>query len=115
MEPNEIEALQTELRNAEYTLLGVMHSVDKWLDGKELQQDEVNRAVTMREKTLRIVEKLEAELEQAKTANQSLLVKAKATAKANAELAGKLASVTLERDRLWTILRGREAESYGTE
>ena len=40
----------------EYTLLGVMHSVDKWLDGDELNQDEVNRAITMREKTLRIVE-----------------------------------------------------------
>ena len=33
-----------------------MHSVDKWLDGKELEQDEVNRAATMREKTLRIIE-----------------------------------------------------------
>ena len=40
----------------EYTLIGVMHSVDKWLEGDELKQDEVNRAATMREKTLRIVE-----------------------------------------------------------
>ena len=39
-----------------YTILGVMHSVDKWLDGKELEQDEVNRAVTMREKVIRIIE-----------------------------------------------------------
>ena len=39
-----------------YTILGVMHSVDKWLDGKELEQDEVNRAATMREKVLRIIE-----------------------------------------------------------
>lgn len=39
-----------------YKLEGVMHSVDKWLDGEELNQDEVNRAATMREKTLRIVE-----------------------------------------------------------
>ena len=40
-----------------------MHSVDKWLDGAELEQDEVNRAATMREKTLRIVEKKRAEIE----------------------------------------------------
>ena len=39
-----------------YTLLGVMHSVDKWLDGDELKQHEVNRAATMREKTLQIIE-----------------------------------------------------------
>lgn len=48
--------------NLEYKLLGVMHSVDKWLDGEELKQDEVNRAVTMREKTLRIVENAKSEV-----------------------------------------------------
>lgn len=48
----------------EYTLLGVMHSVDKWLDGAELEQDEVNRAATMREKTLRIVEGLTAKVDE---------------------------------------------------
>ena len=50
--------LTKENRNLEYTLLGVMHSVDKWLDGAELEMDEVNRAITMREKTLQIVENL---------------------------------------------------------
>lgn len=40
-----------------------MHSVDKWLDGYELKQDEVNRAATMREKTLQITEKQQAEIE----------------------------------------------------
>lgn len=44
-----------------YTLIGVMHFVDKWLEGDELKGDEVNRAATMRDKTLRIVEQLEAE------------------------------------------------------
>ncbi len=44
------------LEHQAYIILGVMHSVDKWLDGKELEQDEVNRAATMREKTLRIIE-----------------------------------------------------------
>lgn len=43
----------------EYTIIGIMHAVDKWLDGPELEQDEVNRAATMREKTLQIVEKLQ--------------------------------------------------------
>ena len=40
-----------------------MWSVDKWLDGDELKQDEVNRAITMREKTLQITEKQSAEIE----------------------------------------------------
>lgn len=44
------------LEHQAYIILGVMHSVDKWLDGKELEQDEVNRAVTMREKVLRIID-----------------------------------------------------------
>lgn len=51
-----------ELNKKEYLILGIMHSVDKWLDGKELEQDEVNRAATMREKTLRIVEKKDREI-----------------------------------------------------
>lgn len=49
------------LSQDEYTILGVMHFVDKWLDGDELEQDEVNRARIMREKTLEIVEGLQAE------------------------------------------------------
>lgn len=52
-----------KISELEYTLLGVMHSVDKWLDGEELNHDEVTRAATMREKTLQIVEKLIAEKE----------------------------------------------------
>ena len=36
----------------ELTLEGVMLNVDKWLDGDELNQDPVNRAITMREKIL---------------------------------------------------------------
>lgn len=55
----------------EYTLSGVMHSVDKWLDGEELEQDEVNRAITMREKTLRIVEGLQEEIEGCKAELES--------------------------------------------
>lgn len=52
-----------EQKDFEYALIGVMHFVDKWLDGAELQQDEVNRAITMREKTLRLVEERDAEIE----------------------------------------------------
>lgn len=48
----------------EYTLEGVMHSVDKWLEGSELELDEVNRAIMMREKTLKIVENLIEQNEQ---------------------------------------------------
>lgn len=56
-----IRRQREEIRRLEYALLGVMHSVDKWLEGDELKQDEVNRAITMREKTLSIVEGLQAE------------------------------------------------------
>lgn len=59
-----IKRLQTENNDLFYKLAGVMHSVDKWLEGDELKQDEVNRAATMREKTLRTVESLQAENEQ---------------------------------------------------
>lgn len=62
-----INRLQAENKDLFYKLEGVMHSVDKWLDGDELKQDEVNRAITMREKTLKIVEDLQAENERLKT------------------------------------------------
>ena len=58
-----IKCLQSENEDLFYKLTGVMHSVDKWLDGDELKQDEVNRAATMREKTLQIVENLQSENE----------------------------------------------------
>ena len=65
----EITRQQEEIDNLTYTLWGVMHSVDKWLDGVELEQDEVNRFATMREKTLRIVEEKQAEIERLKKDN----------------------------------------------
>ena len=60
--PHEDVAPKSEVDRLEYTLLGVMHSVDKWLDGDELKQDEVNRAATMRKKTLRIIENTKSEV-----------------------------------------------------
>lgn len=61
-----IKKQQAEIDRLEYVLLGVMHFVDKWLDGAELKQDEVNRASAMREKTLQIVEKQQAEIKRLK-------------------------------------------------
>ena len=63
---NFIKRQQEEIDNLLHELSGVMHFVDKWLDGAELEQDETNRAITMREKTLRIVEEQQAEIEQLK-------------------------------------------------
>ena len=60
-----VKELEKEKSDLEYTLIGVMHSVDKWLDGAELEMDEVNRAITMREKTLQIVENLTEKWEEA--------------------------------------------------
>ena len=57
-----VEEMQKIIIDKDYEILGIMHFVDKWLDGKELEQDEVNRASTMREKTLRLVEGLEREV-----------------------------------------------------
>lgn len=61
---DEVCKLRTENDDLVYKLQGVMWSVDKWLDGKEFEQDEVNRAATMREKTLQITEQQQAEIEQ---------------------------------------------------
>ncbi len=58
-----LNRLKAENDDLFYKLEGVMHSVDKWLEGDELKQDEVNRAITMREKTLQITEKQQAEIE----------------------------------------------------
>lgn len=65
-----INRLQKENTDLFFKLQGVMHSVDKWLDGDELKQDEVNRAVTMREKTLQIVEAKQAEIKRLKKEQQ---------------------------------------------
>ena len=61
-----IKRLKAENDELFYKLQGVMWSVDKWLDGNELKQDEVSRATTMREKTLQITEKQQAEIERYK-------------------------------------------------
>ena len=60
--PTEDVVPRKEVNDLEYKLIGVMHSVDKWLECDELNQDEVNRAITMREKTLNIVEELQKKL-----------------------------------------------------
>lgn len=44
------------IEELEYILAGVMHFVDKWLEGDDFEHDEVNRAVIAREKALKIIE-----------------------------------------------------------
>lgn len=72
---NRQKAVENNLRkridDLEHTLAGVMWSVDKWLDGADLKQDEVNRAIRMREKTLEIVERLEEENEFLKSLDEN--------------------------------------------
>ena len=48
-----VVALGKQRDDLEFTLEGVMWNVDKWLDGDELNQDPVNRAIIMREKLLK--------------------------------------------------------------
>ena len=50
-----VVALGKQRDDLELTLEGVMWNVDKWLEGKELEQDPVNRAITMREKLLKLL------------------------------------------------------------
>ena len=59
-----INRKDAEIDRLEDVLIGVMHFVDKWLDGAELEQDEVNRASAMREKTLQIVENQQAKIKE---------------------------------------------------
>lgn len=58
-----INRLKAENEDLFYKLSGVMLSVDKWLEGDELNGDEVQRAADMREKTLQITEQQQAENE----------------------------------------------------
>ncbi len=67
---DEIAEQQAEKERLGYVLMAVMHSVDKWLEGDELKQDEANRACTMREKTLKITEKLHKKIDDLKKNNQ---------------------------------------------
>ena len=66
---NILNCLSKERDDLLLKLNGVMYSVDKWLEGEELKQDEVSRAITMREKTLRITEKMQADVERAQKLN----------------------------------------------
>lgn len=61
-----------EIATRNYTLIGVMHFVDKGLDGDDLKLDEVNRAAKMREITLEITEKQEGEIFTLKAENERL-------------------------------------------
>lgn len=53
---------KSEVDRLELTLQGVMWSVDKWLDEVDYDADPVKRAITMREKTLRIIENAKSEV-----------------------------------------------------
>ena len=53
---------KSEVDKLELTLQGVMWSVDKWLDEADYDADPIKRAITMREKTLQIVETTKAEV-----------------------------------------------------
>lgn len=59
--PEQIQAQQQEIENLKYTLIGVMHSVDKWFDDVDESVDEVNRAAQAREIALQAIEHLTAD------------------------------------------------------
>lgn len=65
--------LLKENERLQYTLIGVMHSVDKWFDEVDESIDEVNRAAQAREIALQAIEKRDKALEQAKKALYSAL------------------------------------------
>lgn len=85
-----INRLQKENDDLFYKLQGVMWSVDKWLDGNELKQHEVNRAITMREKTLQITEKQQAEIERLKKSRDDLYEEMSERQKEEVKIARKM-------------------------
>lgn len=100
---NSIDNQKKENDELTYKLWGVMHSVDKWLDDKELEQDEVNRAITMREKTLQITEGLQSEIRYLKDENE------KAISYIN-ELKQRIIEKDFEIDRLHTSIEVTKQE-----
>lgn len=76
---------QLEERNSklEYTLLGVMHSVDKWLDVEPYDFDKddgtvaATRASNAREVALKVIEKAQSDLAQAERERDALMEYAK--------------------------------------
>lgn len=60
----ELKSIRADYDTLFYKLVGVMHFVDKWLEGDELMLDEVQRADLAREKALQAIEKLEMNLEE---------------------------------------------------
>lgn len=57
-----MSAEDKRVEELEYILAGVMHFVDKWLDGDDFEQDEVNRAAIAREKALQAIESRDAKI-----------------------------------------------------
>lgn len=83
--------VKRERDNLDLILVGVMHSVDKWLtDEEKYGKDEVNRGIAMREKTLRIVEDLIADKEKLKKENTELTERNKELCSNINELRGQM-------------------------
>lgn len=82
---DELEKLNDDLekRNEEleYIIAGIMHSVDKWLEGDEFMDDEVNRAATMRKKVLRIIEEKDRTIKELESREAALKRELKNTEK----------------------------------
>lgn len=54
--------LIARVEELELTIDGIMHSVDKWLEGDQLNNDPVTRASDARETALRVIDRLETEI-----------------------------------------------------
>lgn len=92
-----VEHTKAENENLYYKLRGVMHFVDKWLNDNELEQDEVQRADTMRENILQIIERQEAEIERLKAENVKLTVNMNAFGMGMRRLAAEIEKTGLGR------------------
>lgn len=55
---------ESRIEELEFILVGVMHSVDKWLEGDEFTNDEVNRAAIAREKALQAIEARDSRIQE---------------------------------------------------
>ncbi len=69
----EYQKMKEKINKLEYTIMGIMHSVDKWIDNADdSEDDEVNRAAQAREIALQAIEKEEAIAMEYKEKNKKL-------------------------------------------
>jgi hypothetical protein len=88
----DIPELIAEVERLQYTILGIMHSVDKWFDIVP-SEDEVNRATDAREIALKEIERLTSENSALQNANDKLVKQSKRIISCNLDYSAENATL----------------------